>query len=63
MIFHHLIHVRYKPWIVQTTQCMTPASMVAQQPVRRLGQVSHVTLPARRPVDVQIVWLLMEATV
>ena len=50
-------------WIAQPTLYMTLASVVAQQPVRRLGQVSHVTLPARRPVDVQMVLSLMEATV
>ena len=50
-------------WIAQPTLSMTLASVVAKQPVRQLGQVSHVTLLARRPVDVQMVLSLMEGTV
>ena len=50
-------------WIAQPILSMTHASVVARQPVHQQGQVHHVTLPARRPVDVRMVLSLMEGTV
>ena len=48
---------------VQPTRCTTPASVVAQQRAPLLHLVKHAMLPARRPVDVQMVLSLMEVTV
>ena len=51
-------------WTVRPTLCMTPASVAVRRPAHLQQMGEHVTLlPARRPVDVQMVLSLTEEIV